>query len=112
MLRSWLPSIAVTSLVSSAVVVTAAIHTERITNQLLARFATEKIGQIAADLEAETKDWAIWDETHRYLEGRNPAYFQRNYNAYSFARSPFVAVFDRYGRLTASARFNARHPAD
>lgn len=108
-LRSWLPSIAVTSLLSSAVVVTAAIHTERITNDLLARFATEKIGQIAADLEAETKDWAIWDETHRFLEGRNPGYFQRNYNAYSFARSPFVAVFDRHGRLTASARFNARH---
>ena len=107
-LRSWWPTIAATSLLGSAAVVAAAIQTERFKNDLLASFATEKIAQIASDLTAEANDWAVWDETHRYLQGRNPGYFQRHYNSYSFARSPFVAAFNQQGRLVASARFDAR----
>ncbi|MCS5706576.1 bifunctional diguanylate cyclase/phosphodiesterase [Synechococcus sp. FGCU-3] len=107
-LRSWWPTIAATSLISSAAVVAAAIQTERFKNDLLASFATEKIAQIANDLTAEANDWAVWDETHRYLHGRNPAYFQRHFNRYSFARSPFLAAFDPQGRLVASAHFDRR----
>lgn len=107
-LRGWLPTIAATGLISSAAVVVVAFQTERFKNDLLARFASERIAQIAGDLRAETSDWAVWDETHRYLLGRNPSYFQNHYNRYSFARSPFVAAFDRQGRLLGSARFDAR----
>jgi diguanylate cyclase (GGDEF)-like protein len=106
-LRGWLPTIATTGLISAAAVVAAAIQTERFKNDLLARFASEKIAQMAADLRAEANDWAVWDETHRYLQGLDPAYFQRHYNRYSFARSPMVAAFDRRGRLVGSARFDA-----
>lgn len=106
-LRGWWPTIAATSLISSAAVLAAAIQTEHFKNSLLASFATEKIAQIASDLTAETNDWALWDETYRYLQGRNPDYFQRHFNSYSFARSPFVAAFDRQGRLVASVRFDA-----
>ena len=106
-LRGWLPTIAATGLISAAAVLAATSQTEQFKNGLLASFATEKIAQIASDLTAETNDWAAWDETDRFLQGRNPTYFQRHFNSYSFARSPFVAAFDRGGRLVASARFDA-----
>ncbi len=106
-LRGWLPTIAATGLISSLAVVAAASQTEHFKNNLLASFATEKIAQIASDLTAEANDWAVWDETDRYLQGRNPRYFERHFNSYSFARSPLVAALDRRGQLVASARFDA-----
>jgi diguanylate cyclase (GGDEF)-like protein len=106
-LRGWLPTIALTGLVSAAVVVTTALQAERYTGDLLARFAAERIRLITSDLTAETNDWAEWDETHNFLLGLNPSYFERNYNRFSFARSPFVAIFDRHGKLQASATYNS-----
>ncbi|MEB3306809.1 MAG: bifunctional diguanylate cyclase/phosphodiesterase [Cyanobacteriota bacterium] len=106
-LRGWLPTIATTGLISSAVMLTTALQTERYTNELLSGFASERIRQIADDLTAETNDWAVWDETHNHLLGRNPDYFERNYNLFSFSRSPFVAIFDQRGKLVGSATYNA-----
>ena len=105
-LRGWWPTIAATGLISSAAVAAAAGQTEQFKNTLLASFATEKIAQIAGDLSAEASDWAVWEETDRFLQGRNPHYFTRHFNRYSFARSPLVAALDHRGHLVASARFD------
>jgi diguanylate cyclase (GGDEF)-like protein len=106
-LGGWLPTIALTGLISSAVVLITALQAERYSNELLARFAAERVRQIAHDLTAETNDWAMWDETHHYLLGLNPSYFERNYNRFSFARSPFVAILDRRGKLLGSATYRS-----
>ena len=106
-LRAWLPAVAGTTLVSGGVLAASALQSEQFKNELLAGFERERLAQTARHLSDEARDWAVWDETFRHAQGRNPAYFQRNYNSYSFARTPFVAVLDPAGRLLSTARFDS-----
>lgn len=79
------------------------LNSERVKNELLAKFVSEEINQLAKQLNAETRDWAAWDETYNHLLHRNPHYYKEQYNQYTFYRSPFVATFDRRGSAYSSS---------
>ena len=97
-LRAWLPVLVASSLFSGAVISFYALQSERYKNELLRRFGEERVSAIAANLENETEDWAIWQETILHATGRNPDYYGKgNYTAKTFARTPLVAVLDRRG---------------
>lgn len=97
-LRTWLPLLAVSSLFSAVTIGLYALQSERYKSELLRRFGEERVNAIAASLENETEDWAIWQETVLHASGRNADYYGKgNYTAKTFARTPLVAVFDRRG---------------
>lgn len=104
--RGLLISVLATGFFSSGVVALSAYNSERFKNELLRQFIDEKIGQIARNLQAETLDWAVWNATFDHVLGRNPSYYQDEYNQYSFARTPFVAAFDVRGRLVSSTTWD------
>ena len=106
--RGLAPALVATTLISSGVIAASALNGERFKNELLTQFAEEKVKQIAENLEAETLDWAVWDETNDHLLGRNNDYYREQYNQYSFARTPFVAAFDTQGRLFSSTTWDAK----
>jgi diguanylate cyclase (GGDEF)-like protein len=104
--HSFLVAVSGTLLISSAAILTSAISSERFKNTLLTRFVNEKINQIARNLEAETLDWAVWDETDNHLKGNNPDYYKKQYNQYSFARTPFVVALTAKGKLFSSTTWD------
>ncbi|MFZ9848990.1 MAG: EAL domain-containing protein [Vulcanococcus sp.] len=104
--QAFLFAISGTLLISSAAILTSAISSERFKNTLLTRFVNEKINQIARNLETETLDWAVWDETDSHLKGSNADYYQKQYNRYSFARTPFVVALTANGGLFSSSTWD------
>jgi len=82
------------------------LNSEHVKNELLTRFVSEEINQLAKHLNAETLDWATWDETYNHLLHRNPNYYKERYNQYTFYRSPFVATFDRRGSVYSSSTWD------
>lgn len=97
-LRAWLPVLVASSLFSGVIISLYALQSERYKNELLRRFGEERVSAIAANLENETQDWAIWQETILHATGRNPNYYGKgNYTAKTFARTPLVVVLDRQG---------------
>ena len=107
-LRAWLAVLAASSLFSGVILGLYALQSERYKNELLRRFADERVNAIAANLENETEDWAIWQETVLHASGRNPDYYGKgNYTAQTFARTPLVAVLDRHGDPISTARWDA-----
>lgn len=104
--RGWVPAVLGTTLISSGVILASALNGERFKNDLLRRFVDEKIYQIARNLEAETLDWAVWNETYNHLLNRNPSYYKDQYNQYSFARTPFVVSLDRQGNVYSSTTWD------
>jgi diguanylate cyclase (GGDEF)-like protein len=111
--RGLVPALLGTTLISSGVILTSALNGERFKDDLLRQFVEEKINQIARNLEAETLDWAVWNETHDHLLNRNPSYYKDQYNQYSFARTPFVVSLNRQGGVHSSTTwdFNQGQPA-
>jgi len=110
--RGLVPAVLGTTLISSGVILASALNSERFNNDLLSRFVDEKINQIARNLEAETLDWAIWNETHDHLLNQNPDYYKDQYNQYSFTRTPFVVSLNRQGAIHSSTTwdFNQQQP--
>lgn len=104
--RGLVPAVLGTTLISSGVILASALNGERFKNDLLRQFVEEKINQIARNLEAETLDWAVWNETHDHLLNRNPSYYKDQYNQYSFARTPFVVSLNRQGGIHSSTTWN------
>ncbi len=104
--RGLVPALLGTTLISSGVILVSALNSERFKNDLLSQFVDEKINQIASNLEAETLDWAVWDETHNHLLNRNPDYYKDQYNQYSFARTPFVVSLNRQGEIHSSTTWD------
>ena len=104
--RGLVPALLGTTLISSGVILSAALNSERFKNDLLRQFVEEKINQIARNLEAETLDWAVWNETHDHLLNRNPDYYKDQYNQYSFARTPFVVSLSRQGSIHSSTTWD------
>jgi len=110
--RGLVPAVVGTLLISSGVVLGSALNSERFKNDLLRQFVEEKTNQIARNLEAETLDWAVWNETYDHLLDRNPDYYKKQYNQYSFARTPFVVALNRRGSIHSSTTwdFNKQRP--
>jgi len=104
---AWIPGILGPTAISVGWLWVSALQTESIKNQLLIRFAQERVNQAAQSLSAETKDYAIWDETFSFLKGANPDYISRNFNSYTFGRIPFVAFFGDDGSLLSAYQYNA-----
>ena len=104
--RGLVPALLGTTLISSGVILVSALNSERFKNDLLSQFVDEKINQIASNLEAETLDWAVWNETHNHLLNRNPDYYKDQYNQYSFARTPFVVSLNRQGEIHSSTTWD------
>jgi hypothetical protein len=77
---AWIPGILGPTAISVGWLWASALQTESIKNQLLIRFAQERVNQAAQSLSAETKDYAIWDETFGFLKGANPDYISKNFN--------------------------------
>ena len=76
---AWIPGILGPTAISVGWLLASALQTENIKNQLLVRFAQERVSQAAQSLSAETKDYAIWDETFAFLKGSNPDYIARKF---------------------------------
>lgn len=110
--RGLVPALLGTTLISSGVILASALNGERFKDDLLRQFVEEKINQIARNLEAETLDWAVWNETHDHLLNRNPSYYKDQYNQYSFARTPFVVSLNKQGGIHSSTTwdFNQGQP--
>lgn len=106
--RIWLPVIAASTVASSLILIASAAISERDRNELIRRTASEQLRFIATNLEVETKDWAIWDETYLHATGRNADYYGKgNYTLNTFLRVPFVMVLDRQGKPISTAQWNA-----
>gem|GEM_PF-2368200 len=103
---AWIPGILGPTTISAGLLLTSALQTEQLKNQLLVRFAQERLNQASQSLIAETKDYAIWDETHQFLQGSNPDYINKNFNAVTFVRTPIVALFDSKGELVGDFYFD------
>ena len=99
--RAWIPGILGPTAISAGLLMASALQTEQLKNQLLVRFAQERFVQAGQGLLAETKDYAIWDETYQFLKGQNPNYFKKNYSLFTFVRTPVVALFDANGLIVA-----------
>jgi len=111
-LRSWLPVILGSTLASGLILALHAAQGERARNELIRRFATEKLDFLADNLTVETRDWSSWDETYLHVTGRHPAYYENgNYNRNTFLRTPFVMVLDKQGRPISTARWNNERQA-
>jgi len=104
--RVWILAILAPTAVSSALLFAWSLQSEKEKNQLLVRFAQERINQASQSLTAETKDYAIWDETNFFLLNANSDYIQKNFNSFTFARTPIVAFFNRRGDLVAAYHFD------
>lgn len=104
--RGLAPAVVGTTLISSGVILLSGLNAERFKNNLIRQFSEEKINQIARNLEAETLDWAVWDETYEHILGRNPDYYKNQYNQYSFARTPFVVSLDKKGDIYSSTTWD------
>jgi diguanylate cyclase (GGDEF)-like protein len=103
---AWIPGILGPTAISVGWLLASALQTENIKNQLLVRFAQERVSQAAQGLSAETKDYAIWDETFAFLKGSNPDYIARNFNSYTFGRIPMIVFFDGAGSLVSAYQYN------
>ena len=104
--RAWIPGILGPTAISAGLLLASALQTEQIKNQLLVRFAQERLVQAGQGLLAETKDYAIWDETYQFLKGQNPNYFKKNYSLFTFVRTPVVALFDANGLIVADYQYD------
>lgn len=74
---AWIPGILGPTAISAGLLLASALQTEQLKNQLLVRFAQERLNQASQSLIAETRDYAIWDETHQFLEGSNRDYINK-----------------------------------
>lgn len=104
---AWIPGILGPTAISAGLLLASALQTEQLKNQLLVRFAQERLNQASQSLIADTRDYAIWDETHQFLQGNNPAYISKNFNAFTFARTPIVALFDDKAELVAAYHYES-----
>ena len=105
---AWIPGILGPSAISAGLLIASALQTETLKNQLLVRFAQERLNQASQGLLAETRDYANWDETYKFLQGRNPDYINKNFNAFTFVRTPIVALFDDKGELVVDLQFDPK----
>ncbi len=57
-----------------------------------------------ADVSSIVADYALWDDTYRFIQDHNASYMENNFTATSLAnlRIDFVAVYDSDGALLAS----------
>lgn len=103
---AWILAILAPTAVSGGLLFAWALQSEQEKNQLLVRFAQERINQASQSLTAETKDYAIWDETHSFMLNANSDYINKHFNSFTFARTPIVAFFDRSGGLVGAYHFD------
>lgn len=107
--RIWLPVIGASSLASGLILLVNALQSERFSNDVIGRIASEHLDFIARNLEVETRDWATWDETYLHATGGNPNYYGKgNYTYETFLRLPFVMVLDKQGNPISTAHWNGR----
>jgi len=103
---AWIPGILGPTAISAGLLLASALQTEQLKNQLLVRFAQERLNQASQSLIAETKDYAIWDETHQFLQDSNRDYINKNLTSYTFVRTPIVALFNNKRELVGAFQFN------
>ncbi len=107
-LRSWLPLLLGSCVVSGLILAAQALHTERLRNELIQRTARQQLDFQAEDLTIETRDWAHWDVTHAHASGLSSDYYGNgNFTRDTFLRTPYVLVLDRRGDPVSSAHWHA-----
>ncbi len=104
----WLPVITASTLASGLMLGAYAVQSERYRNELIRRFAVEKLDFLATSLEIETRDWATWGDTYLHAIGRKPDYYSSGFNSDTFLRTPFVVVLDKSGRPLSTARWDGK----
>lgn len=62
----------------------------------------------ARAMASTAKDWAIWTDTHDYVQGRDQTYIKRNLDNDTLASLDvdFIAFYDREGQLIHTVRHN------
>jgi diguanylate cyclase (GGDEF)-like protein len=107
-LRSWLPLLFGSCVVSGLILAAQALHTERLRNELIQRTARQKLDFQAEDLTIEARDWAHWDVTYAHASRLFGDYYGNgNFTRDTFLRTPFVLVLDRRGDPVSSAHWHA-----
>ena len=69
----------------------------------------EQLEVFRDDLTARVIDWAMWDETYSFLEGKNPEYLESNmnYEALSPYELVHIAILDSQQRLVSGFQISA-----
>lgn len=106
--RAWIPALLGPTAISTALLLVSALQTENLKNQLLVRFAEERFSRVSRNLQADNRDYAIWDETYNYLKGTNPNYISKNYSAYTFARTPIIALINTKGEVVNALSYDQK----
>lgn len=85
--------------------------TEKIEKQLLrdeSLRVVNLLGQDMSTLSGTTADWALWDDTYEYMEGKMPGYISENYMTSSFGllKVDFVMLFDKENRILNAFQYD------
>ncbi len=62
----------------------------------------------AEELSRLARDWAVWDDTYEFMQGKNPEYLERNLipEKFSTLEVDWLAMFDPQGRSVLERHFH------